>query len=240
MASREQIERADWNSFSAEQQAAISEAAAKLEHRFGVKIVFSPALDAALTPSEGVGGANIRPVQQRCKAARRARELLQAAHDACFKALDRDILGMSSGPFSGVNEVLGLIAEMDSTLAAQAAQIASLSASRDGYARQSDARAAECDRLSAKLAAVEGERDEARLSAQTVGDQLGQAVDRLTRKLDAAEARATELQRENERLEKALRRIAEGNLGDASWEADYEKIRQVARAALQQEGGSDE
>jgi hypothetical protein len=37
-------------------------------------------------------------------------------------------------------------------------------------------------------------------------------------------------------LEAALRNIAEGNLGDASWQANYDRIRQVARLALQ--GGS--
>lgn len=36
---------------------------------------------------------------------------------------------------------------------------------------------------------------------------------------------------EIERLRGELRRIAEGNLGDASWQANYEKIRDVARAA---------
>ena len=39
----------------------------------------------------------------------KALSLLQAAHDACFKSEDRDVLGMSHGPFSGVNEVLGII-----------------------------------------------------------------------------------------------------------------------------------
>lgn len=101
----------------------------------------SAALDAALTPSEDVGALAARPVHERSEAARRARDLLQAAHDACFKAPHRDILGMSSGPFSGVNEVLGLIAGMDGKLAAQSAQIVS---------------------LSAKVAEVEVERDEAR------------------------------------------------------------------------------
>lgn len=38
--------------------------------------------------------------------------------------------------------------------------------------------------------------------------------------------------KEIERLRGELRRIAEGNLGDASWQANYEKIRDVARAAL--------
>jgi len=38
-----------------------------------------------------------------------ALKALQAAHDACFKAPDRDVLGMSNGPFSGVNEALGIV-----------------------------------------------------------------------------------------------------------------------------------
>lgn len=37
----------------------------------------------------------------------------------------------------------------------------------------------------------------------------------------------------------ALRRIAEGNLGDEPWQADYDKIRAVARAALSSQGRSD-
>ena len=39
----------------------------------------------------------------------RALKALQTAHDACFNADGRDVLGMSSGPFSGVNEALGII-----------------------------------------------------------------------------------------------------------------------------------
>lgn len=34
---------------------------------------------------------------------------LQAAHDACFKHKDRGAIGMSSGPFSGVNVALGIV-----------------------------------------------------------------------------------------------------------------------------------
>ncbi len=37
---------------------------------------------------------------------------------------------------------------------------------------------------------------------------------------------------EIDRLRGELRRIAEGNLGDATWQADYAKIRAVAAAAL--------
>ena len=68
----------------------------------------------------------MRKVSDRCEYAQQARELMQAAHDACFKAKDRDVLGMSSGPFSGVNQVLGLIAMMDAKIAQQEIQIATL------------------------------------------------------------------------------------------------------------------
>lgn len=42
----------------------------------------------------------------------RAAKALQSAHDACFKSND-SVLGMSHGPFSGVNEALGIIAELE-------------------------------------------------------------------------------------------------------------------------------
>lgn len=35
-----------------------------------------------------------------------------------------------------------------------------------------------------------------------------------------------------DQLAEALRSIAEGNLGDSPWQANYEKIKQVARSAL--------
>jgi hypothetical protein len=38
-----------------------------------------------------------------------ALKALQDAHDACLKCVDRDVLGMSHGPFSGVNKALGII-----------------------------------------------------------------------------------------------------------------------------------
>jgi hypothetical protein len=46
----------------------------------------------------------------------------------------------------------------------------------------------------------------------------------------AAEARSHD--REWEAMREALVRIAEGNLGEASWQANYDKIRQVAREGL--------
>jgi len=42
----------------------------------------------------------------------KALKALQTAHDACFKE-HKDVLGMSSGPFSGVNEALGIIARLE-------------------------------------------------------------------------------------------------------------------------------
>ena len=49
----------------------------------------------------------------------RAYKALQAAHDACFNHPERNVLGMSHGPFSGVNEALGIIAELESKLNGQ-------------------------------------------------------------------------------------------------------------------------
>lgn len=43
----------------------------------------------------------------------KAREALDAAHKACFNHPDRGVLGMSSGPFSGVNVALGIIATLE-------------------------------------------------------------------------------------------------------------------------------
>lgn len=43
----------------------------------------------------------------------RALKALQAAHDACFKHPERPILGMSHGPFSGVNEALEIVALLE-------------------------------------------------------------------------------------------------------------------------------
>lgn len=45
------------------------------------------------------------------------REALSAAHDALYKDKTRDVLGMSNGPFSGVNYTLGAVMEMESRIA---------------------------------------------------------------------------------------------------------------------------
>jgi len=42
-----------------------------------------------------------------------ALEALQAAHDACVRDERRDVLGMSHGPFSGVNVALGIVARLE-------------------------------------------------------------------------------------------------------------------------------
>ena len=40
-------------------------------------------------------------------------EALKEAHAACFKRPQRDVLGMSHGPFSGVNKALGIISQLE-------------------------------------------------------------------------------------------------------------------------------
>lgn len=44
------------------------------------------------------------------------REALDKAHTACFKHPARDVLGMSSGPFSGVNYTLGAVMSLEASL----------------------------------------------------------------------------------------------------------------------------
>lgn len=43
----------------------------------------------------------------------KALKALETAHKACYNHPDRDLLGMSNGPFSGVNEALGIIALLE-------------------------------------------------------------------------------------------------------------------------------
>lgn len=47
-----------------------------------------------------------------------------------------------------------------------------------------------------------------------------------------AHARAEKAERERDALRQVLKNIAEGNLGDAPWQANYDRIRAVALAAL--------
>ena len=44
---------------------------------------------------------------------KKVKRLLEEAHLACFKHPDRDVLGMTNGPFSGVNQVLGIVMELE-------------------------------------------------------------------------------------------------------------------------------
>jgi hypothetical protein len=55
---------------------------------------------------------NREPVRMR-KKYNQALKALQAAHDACFKHPKRHVLGMTYGPFSGVNEALGIIDDLE-------------------------------------------------------------------------------------------------------------------------------
>jgi hypothetical protein len=50
----------------------------------------------------------------------KALKALNEAHKACYKCwekdTDRNPVGMSHGPFSGVNEVLGIVSQLESDL----------------------------------------------------------------------------------------------------------------------------
>jgi len=48
-------------------------------------------------------------------------EALQEAYDACFNHPDRPLLGMSHGPFSGVNKALRVLARLEDERNAQVA-----------------------------------------------------------------------------------------------------------------------
>jgi len=58
----------------------------------------------------------------------RAAQALDAAHKACFKHSDRPLLGMSHGPFSGVNEALGIVAALEDALTDATAELTRLRA----------------------------------------------------------------------------------------------------------------
>lgn len=69
------------------------------------------------------------------------------------------------------------------------------------------------------------DKREAAMLALSADGQAQEACEKLT----AAESRALS-------LEEALRKIAEGNLGDDPWQANYDRIRNVARNALKVNG----
>lgn len=52
--------------------------------------------------------------------------------------------------------------------------------------------------------------------------------------LEGAAAELTRLRAEVERKDEALRALAEGNLGPMPWQAGYDRIRDIARAALKE------
>ncbi len=56
----------------------------------------------------------------------KALEALENAHKACYGHSDRPLLGMSHGPFSGVNMALGIIAELEDAVGLAQEKIARL------------------------------------------------------------------------------------------------------------------
>lgn len=100
--------------------------------------------------------------------------------------------------------------------------------------------------LEARLAALQSENAELRAQAAYWEDRENKAIIRaedLSRQLAEANERweyfqklasehRDELERQLAERDAALRSIAEGNLGDDPWQANYAKIREVAHAAL--------
>lgn len=73
---------------------------------------------------------------------------LESAHKACFDHPDRPLIGMSHGPFSGVNVALGIVAELEECCAISAARITALEASeRSAFQRGAE----EMREMAAKL-----------------------------------------------------------------------------------------
>lgn len=56
----------------------------------------------------------------------KAVKALSEAHTACFKHEDRDVLGMSHGPFSGVNKALEIVLSLETLAAMQQVEIKKL------------------------------------------------------------------------------------------------------------------
>lgn len=77
-------------------------------------------------------------------------------------------------------------------------------------------------------------RDAADRITQLEGEnaELRGKLDRTERLCDLVDSMGSDARHQRNAAETALRRIAEGNLGDAPWQANYERIREVARAAL--------
>lgn len=91
--------------------------------------------------------------------------------------------------------------------------------------------------LTVKLETTEAERDELRAALDSSPDGSGMWRFWADKASTLAESNG-ELRAEVERLRGEMKRIAEGNLGDEPWQTNYQRIQDVARAALA--GGSDE
>lgn len=56
----------------------------------------------------------------------KALKALSEAHAACFKHEDRDVLGMSHGPFSGVNKALEIVLSLETLVKMQQIEVQNL------------------------------------------------------------------------------------------------------------------
>lgn len=77
--------------------------------------------------------------------ANEAREALSEAHAACFNHPDRPAIGMSHGPFSGVNRALGIIKLLENENEAYCARIAQLETTLYDAYQMAGRLAVECD-----------------------------------------------------------------------------------------------
>lgn len=94
----------------------------------------------------------------------------------------------------------------------------------EGLRAQNRAYRSLCTSLEATQA-IQAEQGRKYQEAITTLDSEREANARLTDEVDRLRVQLTD-------AHQALRNLAEGNLGDLPWQANYERIKQVARAAL--------
>ncbi|MER8540309.1 hypothetical protein NKH17_12720 [Mesorhizobium sp. M1334] len=83
-----------------------------------------------------------------------------------------------------------------------------------------------------RIAALEAENARLVKEAEAEADREDKAARDMQTVIQGLRNRATAAESDREALREALRNIAEGNLGDAPWQANYEKIRDVAARAI--------
>ena len=126
---------------------------------------------------------------------KQAQEALDAAHKACFNHPDRGVIGMSHGPFSGVNEALGIIATLEETITALSSELAE--------AKRESARRLELLRKDPKVVLIAHEDgDHQRLSRG------------LAKQIDLREAAEAEVARLKARVNDLLTDYAETTISD--------------------------